>query len=125
MVKKSSKSVVVVAALALFAWVVIGDLFTSSSNGVVRASAPSKSTMKYSGASVYKKYCARCHGADGRSKTRKGKKTRSTDLTKSRMRTAAGIKIISKGKELMPGFKDSISPKDMRIVMNYVKRFRK
>ncbi|MEZ5307497.1 MAG: cytochrome c [Pyrinomonadaceae bacterium] len=76
------------------------------------------------GATVYAKYCSRCHGADGKSKTAKGKQTRATDLTKSRIGNAAGIKIIANGKELMPGFKDSTTAQEMQAVMTYVKGFR-
>lgn len=74
---------------------------------------------------VYAKYCARCHGADGQAQTAKGKQTRATDLTKSKIANAPGLKIIAKGKELMPGFKDSLTPDEIQGVMNYIRGFRK
>lgn len=72
----------------------------------------------------YAKYCSRCHGADGQAQTAKGKQTRATNLVKSRIGDAAGIKIIKGGKELMPGFKDNMSPEEIQQLMNYIRGFR-
>ncbi len=82
----------------------------------------------YSDASAsdnYAKYCSRCHGGDGRSQTAKGKQTRATDLTKSRIGNAAGGKVIANGKELMPAFKGNLSAAEIAEVMEYVKGFRR
>jgi mono/diheme cytochrome c family protein len=73
----------------------------------------------------YAKYCNRCHGGDGRGQTAKGKQTRATDLTTSRIGSAAGSKVIANGKELMPGFKGNLSAAEIGEVMNFVKGFRK
>ncbi len=75
--------------------------------------------------SDYVKYCNRCHGADGRSQTAKGKQTGAPDLTKSKIGDATGIKIISNGKELMPGFKENLSAEDIKALMSFVRGFRK
>lgn len=75
-------------------------------------------------ASNYAKYCSRCHGGDGRAQTAKGKQTNATDLTKSRIGDAAGIKIISKGKELMPGFSGNMSADEIKQLMGYIRGFR-
>lgn len=74
--------------------------------------------------SQYAQSCAKCHGADGTSQTAKGKKTHATDLTKSRVSDAKGIKIIANGSGSMPGFKDNMTPDEIKALMNYVKGFR-
>jgi cytochrome c6 len=75
--------------------------------------------------SNYVKYCNRCHGADGHSQTAKGKQTGATDLTKSKIGDTAGIKIISNGKELMPGFKENMSAEEIKALMTFVRGLRK
>jgi cytochrome c6 len=75
--------------------------------------------------SNYVKYCNRCHGADGHSQTAKGKQTGAPDLTKSKISDTAGIKIISKGKELMPSFKEDLSAEEIKDLMSFVRGFRK
>jgi cytochrome c6 len=77
------------------------------------------------GAEVYAQSCSRCHGGDGKSQTGKGKQTRATDLTTSTIGDAKGIKIINNGKELMPGFKGTLTDSEITAVMAYVKGFRK
>ncbi len=74
--------------------------------------------------SNYTKYCSRCHGGDGHSQTAKGKQTNAPDLTKSKIGDAAGVKIISNGKELMPGFKGNISADEIKAVMGYIRGLR-
>ncbi len=73
----------------------------------------------------YAKYCNRCHGADGKGQTPKGRQTNAGDLTKSRMATAAGIRLIANGKELMPGFSGNMSAEEIKELMNFVRGFRK
>ncbi len=79
----------------------------------------------HDGGSDYATHCARCHGSDGRSQTAKGKKTNATDLTKSRVADAKGIRIIANGAGEMPDFKSNMTPDQIRNVMNYVKGFRR
>lgn len=79
----------------------------------------------HDGGSDYATHCARCHGGDGRSQTAKGRKTNSTDLTKSRIGDAKGIRIIANGAGEMPEFKSNMTPDQIRNVMNYVKGFRR
>ncbi len=74
--------------------------------------------------SNYTKYCNRCHGGDGHSQTAKGKQTKAPDLTKSKIGDAAGIKIISNGKELMPGFKENMSADEIKTLMGFVRGLR-
>jgi mono/diheme cytochrome c family protein len=76
---------------------------------------------------IYAKYCAECHGADGRAQTKKGRDLFATDFTTGGWNadTARGIRIISNGKEDMPGFKRKLKPSEIKSVFAYVLKFRK
>jgi cytochrome c6 len=113
------KTFVVLASIAI----ALFFQFTVNSNRSLASSA-SDSLATTDGAAIYQQSCSRCHGADGKAQTPKGKQTRATDLTKSTISDAKGIKVISNGKELMPGFKGTLSADDMQNVMNYIRGFR-
>jgi mono/diheme cytochrome c family protein len=78
-------------------------------------------------AQIYAASCARCHGADGRAKTAKGKRVGATDFTSGDWNTdeARGIRIITNGKSEMPAFKGKLTPNEIKAVFNYVLRFRR
>ena len=80
----------------------------------------------YSGpAEIYAAHCAKCHGADGRVRTAKGKRVNATDFTSDWNRDEArGIRIITNGKSEMPSFKKKLSASEIQSVFNYVLRFR-
>jgi mono/diheme cytochrome c family protein len=80
----------------------------------------------YSGpAEIYAAQCAKCHGADGRARTAKGKRVNATDFTSDWNRDEArGIRIIANGKSEMPSFKKKLSASEIKSVFNYVLRFR-
>lgn len=73
-------------------------------------------------AEVYAASCARCHGADGRARTAKGKRVGATDFTARDWNTdeGRGIRIITNGKGEMPSFKNKLSAKEIRSVFGYV-----
>ena len=76
-------------------------------------------------AEIYTANCAKCHGADGRARTAKGKRSGATDFTSDWNRDEArGIRIITNGKSEMPSFKKKLSADEIRSVFNYVLRFR-
>ncbi len=78
-------------------------------------------------AEVYAASCSKCHGADGRARTAKGKRAGATDFTSSDWNTdeARGIRIITNGKSEMPAFKGKLTTKDIKSVFDYVLRFRR
>ena len=80
---------------------------------------------KSDGRSDYTAQCARCHGADGRSQTAKGRQTHADDLTKSTVSDEKGIRIITNGRGEMPGFKNSLSAEQIKAVMEYTHVFRR
>ena len=78
------------------------------------------------GASVYAMSCARCHGADGRAKTAKGKQTGAVDLTSDEWEPndARDTRIITNGKGKMPAFKRTLKPEQIKSVVVYIRRFK-
>src|SRR4051812_32112788 len=84
------------------------------------------SASAFSGpAEIYATNCAKCHGADGRAKTAKGKRAGATDFTSDwNTDPARGVRIITNGKGEMPAFKRKLSADEIRSVFDYVLRFR-
>lgn len=80
---------------------------------------------KSDGRSDYAAQCAKCHGADGRSQTAKGRQTHADDLTKSTVSDEKGIRMITNGRGEMPGFKNSLSAEQIKAVMEYTHAFRR
>ena len=80
---------------------------------------------KSGGAETYQQHCATCHGGDGKANTARGKRKGATDLTKSAISTAQGIRVITNGRELMPGFKDTLSEAEIKDVMAFIRGFRR
>jgi cytochrome c6 len=108
-----AKTIFIVIAL------VFGLFLFMQSSGQNRVSA------KSSGADVYRQHCASCHGGDGKAATAKGKRKGATDLTKSAISDARGIKLITNGRDQMPGFKSSLTETEISDVMAYIRGFRK
>lgn len=81
-------------------------------------------SAKTGGAALYQQNCASCHGGDGKAKTPKGIRKGATDLTKSTISTPRGIKVISNGRENMPGFKANLTGAEISEVMEYIRGFR-
>lgn len=78
------------------------------------------------GASVYAMSCVRCHGADGRAQTAKGKQTGAVDLTSDEWEPndVRDTRIISKGKGRMPAFKRTLKPEEINSVVAYIRKFK-
>lgn len=75
------------------------------------------------GASIYASTCVRCHGADGKARTAKGKQTGATNFTSPKWQPneARGIRTITNGKGRMPAFKSTLSAEEIRAVWSYVR----
>ena len=80
-----------------------------------------------SGAAVYAQNCARCHGADGRAQTPKGRETDAVDLTSDDWSpdTARDERIVTNGKQSMPAFKKKLTPAQISSVVQYIRRFKR
>ena len=75
---------------------------------------------------LYLNNCARCHGADGKSNTVQGRKTKSTDLTTRKVQKMSRkkiVRIIKYGENEMPSFGRKLTKKEMNKIASYVKRF--
>ena len=75
------------------------------------------------GASTYASSCARCHGADGRGQTAKGRQTGAKDFKSPKWQPneARAIRAITNGKGKMPAFKNTLSAEEIRSVWYYVR----
>lgn len=78
------------------------------------------------GATVYAQNCARCHGADGRAQTPKGRETDAVDLTSDDWSpdTARDTRIVINGKKSMPGFGRRLTPTQIGAVVQYIRKFK-
>lgn len=75
------------------------------------------------GAAIYASSCVRCHGADGKAQTPKGKQTGATNLTGAKWQPnqTKDIRLISNGKGRMPGFKATLSAEEIQAVWSYIR----
>ena len=81
---------------------------------------------------LFRSNCARCHGADGRSDTPLGHTYSAPDFTDPEWwRKHSGItstvrlvSIVSRGKGRMPAFGNKLKRKEIKLLVNYVRRFR-
>ena len=82
--------------------------------------------LQRSGAAVFAQMCARCHGADGRASTPKGRAVGATDLTSKNWTPNAerDTRIVNRGKEAMPAFKAKLKPEEIDAVVSYIRRFK-
>jgi mono/diheme cytochrome c family protein len=93
---------------------------------VMTAEASEANFSQRSGAAVYAQMCSRCHGADGRGNTPKGRSVGASDLTSGAWipDTARDTRIVNRGKEGMPGFKSRLKPAEIDAVVGYIRRFK-
>ena len=73
---------------------------------------------------LYVQNCAKCHGADGRADTPKGREVDADDLTSSatkRASTAKLLRVITKGKGDMPSFAKKLTAEQIRQISRYIR----
>ena len=82
----------------------------------------------------YTKECAKCHGADGRGKTKMGQKLGAKDYTdpkvQAEMKDDKAFKSIKEGqkdgdKELMKSYADTLSDDEIKALVAYMRAFKK
>jgi mono/diheme cytochrome c family protein len=78
------------------------------------------------GGAVYSQNCARCHGADGRAQTQKGRQTKAVDFTSDDWTPDADhdARKVANGKGSMPPFKNKLTPAEINAVVQYIRRFK-
>jgi mono/diheme cytochrome c family protein len=78
---------------------------------------------------TYNAKCANCHGRDGRSKTARGRRAHSRDLTNASWQDDVSderlFNSINNGRGKMPAFKKSLSEAEVDALVAYVRRFRR
>jgi cytochrome c5 len=82
---------------------------------------------------LFRTNCARCHGADGRGDTPLGHTYNAPEFTDAEWwrkhaditSTVRLISIVSHGKGGMPAFGKKLKPSEIKLLVNYVRRFRK
>lgn len=73
---------------------------------------------------LFKKNCARCHGADGSADTESGRLYETPDITGGKLRNASSaklVRIVTKGKESMPAFGKKLTAAQISALVAYMK----
>jgi mono/diheme cytochrome c family protein len=84
-------------------------------------------------ARAWKAKCASCHGQTGKGDTDKGKELKVEDMSAAKYQSktddqlqkavTGGVK--ADGKEVMPGFKDELTPDQVAALVKYTRSFKK
>ena len=78
---------------------------------------------------VWDQRCTLCHGADGRSRTKKGRALKAPDFTRARWQKHTTddeiVEAITNGvpKKKMPAFKEKLSPDQIRAMIPFLRAF--
>jgi len=97
----------------------------------VCAFAASYSLMAADGAEVYGKNCAKCHGEDGKGKTKMGEKLGCKDYSAEAVNVEEGVKAVKEGlkdkdgKTQMKAFGESLSDEEIKAAVEHMKSFKK
>lgn len=73
---------------------------------------------------LFKKHCARCHGADGSADTESGRIYETPDISGGKLRntpSAKLVRIVTNGKESMPSFKKKLSAAQIRALTEHMR----
>ena len=82
---------------------------------------------------LFRSNCARCHGSDGRGDTPLGQTYQAPDFTDNEWWRKQGkitgtkslVSIVTRGKGGMPAFGKKLKPGEIKLLVNYIRRFRK
>ena len=96
----------------------------------VRAGNPTAASGRArSAASLYNRSCVSCHGADGRSRTRKGKLKLARDISDSGWQESVSderiFNSITNGRGKMPSFKKTMSDAEVDSIVLFVRALKK
>ena len=101
-----------------------GGSGSDADNGSEEGPADAKAT--------FDQKCSKCHGEDGKAKTKLGKKSHASNFTRAKWQKrttddeiikAITDGIVEKGKRLMPAFKEKLSEEEIRALVTYVRAF--
>ncbi len=75
------------------------------------------------------KYCAKCHGEDGKGQTAMGKRTKAKDYTDPKVQASftdqEAFRITKEGKNRMRGYAELLSDQEIKDLVVYVRKFKK
>ena len=82
---------------------------------------------------LFRSNCARCHGSNGRGDTPLGRTYQAPDFTDNEWWRKQGkitgtkslVSIVTRGKGGMPAFGKKLKPGEIKLLVNYIRRFRK
>jgi len=108
-------------------------LFASIVAGSVLLSAAAFAQADKKADRAWKAKCASCHGQTGKGDTDKGKELKVEDMTAAKYQSKKddelkkaildGVKM--DGKEVMPAFKDEVTPEQADALVKYTRTFKK
>jgi mono/diheme cytochrome c family protein len=91
--------------------------------------AAASNTNTASGAVLYARNCASCHGRDGRAKTPKAKSNHARNLVdaewQDRVSDERIFNVIMNGKGKMPGYGKKLSEQEINALVSYVRSLKK
>ncbi|HEY6908139.1 MAG TPA: c-type cytochrome [Myxococcales bacterium] len=80
---------------------------------------------------IFEKHCTLCHGADGRSQTKKGRQYKAPDFTSAKWQRSTDDEEIADAitngvpKTKMKGFREKLSQEQIRALIPYLRAFGK
>jgi len=88
------------------------------------------SALAADGADVYAKNCAKCHGDDGKGKTKMGEKLGCKDYSAEAVKADEGFKAVKEGlkkdgKTLMKAYGETLSDEEIKASIEHMKTFKK
>ena len=117
----SLKFVAKVTAVAAFAVTGCFAFIPASNSGVPENAVAAEYDAQ---ASIYRSNCAKCHGNDGHSNTKEGRRTEADDLTEDSVKAMSSEKmtrIIKNGKGKMPAFGKKLTAAQVASLVGYVR----
>lgn len=111
-------------AVLVLAFAVIGAFAVSSPKTTFVSTHNNSALETNSAESVKQMYlnnCARCHGADGKGDTNKGRELDVPDLTQIKPSLSKSIRTITKGDDDMPAFGSKLNKTQITALARYVR----
>lgn len=111
-----------------FLFMIVTFAFSASLSSWAMTGAGNSIAARNAG-ELYTKYCASCHGKDGRGKTLKAKLNHARDLTDRAWQSETSdermFNAIMNGKRKMPAFNKKLSEPEIDAVVGYVRSLKR
>ena len=124
MKRKLSLVIVLLALAGLFAIAVAGAQPAKSKAQTGKGKAPAKTAGKaVDAAALYKQHCKKCHAEDGKGIPSLEPPDMTSAEWQSKTTDQHIIEVITEGKGIMPGFKDTLKPAEIEALAKFVRTF--